>query len=162
VNIMDFIKLSKISDWRKKLDDSWLAPFQLDGHRWNSVEHYYLGAQFKKGFPDFYLQFSLDKDTEISKDIALARIAGSKTGKAKNNVLRDKKIVIDPDVYQVGVNPRNREERASALEAKFSQNLDLRQVLIETKRSKLVKFVRGRESEPDISLMKIRRNIKVV
>ena len=161
VNIMDFIKLSKISNWRKKLDDSWSAPFQLDGHRWNSVEHYYLGAQFKKGFPDFYLQFSLDKDSEISKDITLARIAGSKAGKVKDNVLRDKKIVIDPDFYQVGVNPRNREERTLALEAKFSQNLDLRQVLIETKRSKLLKFMRGRESEPDIPLMKIRRDTLV-
>ena len=161
VNIMDFIKLSKISNWRKKLDDSWSAPFQVDGHRWNSVEHYYLGAQFKKGFPDFYLQFSLDKDSEISKDIALARIAGSKSGKVKDNVLRDKKIVIDPDFYQVGVSPRKTEERLIALDAKFSQNLDLRQVLIETKRSKLVKFIRGREPETDISLMKIRHDIPI-
>ena len=159
VNIMDFNKLHKLKNWRKKLDDSWIAPFTLDGHRWNSAEHYYLGSQFKKGFPDFYLKFSLDSDTEISKDLSLARIAGGKTGKTKDNVLREKKIVIDSDFYEVGVNPRHREERFNALEAKFGQNLDLQQILKETKRAKLTHFIRGREPEVDILLMKIRREI---
>ena len=159
VNIMDFNKLNKIKNWRKKLDDSWMAPFTLDGHRWSSVEHYYLGSQFKKGFPDFYLKFSLDGDSEISKDLSLARIAGGKTGKTKDNVLREKKIVIDSDFYEVGVNPRHREERFNALEAKFGQNLDLQQILKETKRAKLTHFIRGREPEVDILLMKIRREI---
>ena len=159
VNIMDFNKLSKLKNWRKKLDDAWISPFTLDGHRWNSVEHYYLGSQFKKGFPDFYLKFSLDSDSEISKDIGLARIAGGKTGKNKDNVLREKKIVIDPDFYEVGVNPRHREERFNALEAKFGQNLDLQQILKETKRAKLTHFIRGREPEVDIILMKIRREL---
>ena len=159
VNIMDFNKLSKLKNWRKKLDDAWIAPFTLDGHRWNSVEHYYLGSQFKKGFPDFYLKFSLDSDSEISKDIGLARIAGGKTGKNKDNVLREKKIVVDPDFYEVGVNPRHREERFNALEAKFGQNLDLQQILKETKRAKLTHFIRGREPEVDILLMKIRREL---
>lgn len=159
VNIMDFNKLHKLKNWRKKLDDSWIAPFTLDGHRWNSVEHYYLGSQFKKGFPDFYLKFSLDSDSEISKDITLARIAGGKTGKTKDNVLREKKIVIDSDFYEVGVNPRHREERFNAIDAKFNQNLDLQQILKETKRAKLTHFIRGREPETDIQLMKIRREL---
>ena len=159
VNIMDFNKLNKIKNWRKKLDDSWMAPFTLDGHRWSSVEHYYLGSQFKKGFPDFYLKFSLDGDSEISKDLSLARIAGGKTGKTKDNVLREKKIVIDSDFYEVGVNPRHREERFNAIDAKFKQNLDLQEVLIETKRAKLTHFVRSREPEIDIQLMKIRREL---
>lgn len=159
VNIMDFNKLNKLKNWRKKLDDSWIAPFTLDGHRWNSVEHYYLGSQFKKGFPDFYLKFSLDSDSEISKDLTLARIAGGKTGKQKDNVLREKKIVIDADFYEVGVNPRHREERFNAIEAKFKQNLDLQQILKETKKAKLTHFIRGREPEIDILLMKIRREL---
>ena len=159
VNIMDFNKLNKLKNWRKKLDDSWIAPFTLDGHRWNSVEHYYLGSQFKKGFPDFYLKFSLDSDSEISKDLTLARIAGGKTGKQKDNVLREKKIVIDADFYEVGVNPRHREERFNAIDAKFKQNLDLQQILKETKRAKLTHFIRGREPEVDILLMKIRREL---
>ena len=159
VNILEYHKLSKIQNWRKKLDDSWIAPFELDNHRWNSVEHYVLGSQFKKGFPDFYLKFSLDSDSEISKDLVLARIAGSKTGKIKNNVLRDSKILIDPDFYEIGVNPRHREERFSALKQKFKTNLDLKQVLLETKRAKLNHFIRGREPEIDILLMKLRQDL---
>lgn len=159
VDIMDFNKLSKIPDWRKKLDDSWISPFTLDGRRWNSVEHYYLGSQFKKGFPDFYKDFSLDSNSEISKDITLARIAGGKTGKTKDNVLRKKDIVIDPDFYEVGVNPRHRQERSDAVESKFKQNLDLQEVLRETKRAKLIHFLRSREPETDIILMRLRREI---
>ena len=95
----------------------------------------------------------------MSKDIALARIAGGKTGKTKDNVLREKKIVVDPDFYEVGVNPRHREERFNALDAKFGQNLDLQQILKETKRAKLMRFIRGREPELDTLLMKIRREL---
>ena len=57
------------------------------------------------------------------------------------------------------MNPRHREERFSALEAKFGQNLDLQQILKETKRAKLTHFIRGREPEIDILLMKIRREL---
>ena len=105
------------------------------------------------------MKFSLDGDSEISKDLSLARIAGGKTGKTKDNVLREKKIVIDSDFYEVGVNPRHREERFNAIDAKFKQNLDLQQILKETKRAKLTHFVRSREPEIDILLMKIRREL---
>lgn len=160
--LFEYNNLNNIPDWRKKLDDSWMAPFTVDNHRWNSVEHYYLGSQFKKGYPDFYNKFSIDSDSEISKDIALARIAGSKTGKNKDNVLREKHIKVDPDFYEVGPNSRDKTERLTALIAKFTQNLDLKRVLLETKRAKLVHFVRGREPDVDMELMKLRRDYKSV
>ena len=160
--IFEYNNLNKIPDWRKKLDDSWIAPFTVDNRRWNSVEHYYLGSQFKKGYPDFYNKFSIDSESEISKDIALARIAGSKTGKNKDNVLREKHIKVDPDFYEVGANSRDKTERLTAIVAKFSQNLDLKQVLLETKRAKLLHFIRGREPEADTELMKLRREYKIV
>jgi predicted NAD-dependent protein-ADP-ribosyltransferase YbiA (DUF1768 family) len=157
--IFDYNKLSNIPDWRKKLDDSWYAALTVDNLRWQSVEHYYLGSQFKKGFPDFYRKFALDSESEISKDISLARIAGSKTGKTKDNVLRDKHITVDPDFYEVTVQPRNKTERLTALIAKFNQNLDLKHLLLETKRAKLVHFIRGREPEVDMALMKLRQEL---
>jgi predicted NAD-dependent protein-ADP-ribosyltransferase YbiA (DUF1768 family) len=157
--IFEYNKLSNIPDWRKKLDDSWYAAMTVDNLRWQSVEHYYLGSQFKKGFPDFYRKFALDSESEISKDISLARIAGSKTGKTKDNVLRDKHITVDPDFYEVTVQPRNKTERLTALIAKFNQNLDLKHLLLETKRAKLVHFIRGREPEVDMALMKLRQEL---
>jgi hypothetical protein len=158
--LLEFNALNKISDWRKKLDDSWSSPFTIDSNRWNSVEHYWLGSQFKKGFPDFYLQFSLDSGSDISKDLSLAKIAGGKTGRTKDKELRDKKIKIDPDFYAVGVNPRSKEERYKALKSKFAQNMDLGVMLRETKMAKLVHFVRSGEPEVDELLMKVRKEIR--
>ena len=159
VQLTTYTKLNSIKDWRKMLDDSWSAPFTMDGHRFNTIEHYVLGAQYKKGFPDFFLQFSLDSNSDISKDLELARAAASKSGKLKDKVLRNKTIKTDADYFEVGVNPRHIQERTTALNAKFSQNLDLKQALIETQNAKLVHFLRGKEPEMDELLMKLRKEL---
>jgi hypothetical protein len=152
--------LASIKDWRRKLEDSWITPFTLDGHRWNSVEHYFLAAQFKKGFPDFYLKFSVDSGTDFSKDVELARIAGSKTGKTKDRVIRDAKITMDPNFYTLGTNPIFEVERKNALAAKFSGNLELKNMLLETKDAKLVRFERSKGHKADTLLMKIRKELR--
>lgn len=157
--IMEYNRLNTIKDWRKMLDDSWAAQFTVESSRWNTVEHYFLGSQFKKGFPDFYQQFSLDSGSDISKDLELARAAGGKSGKLKDRVLREKRITIDPDFYEVGMNSRSKLERKTALEAKFSQNLDLKTALLETKQAKLVHFLRGKEPETDELLMTVRKEL---
>ena len=162
--ITEFNTLNKDSvcvDWRKKLDDTWIAPFSLDGHRWSSVEHYFQGSQYKKGFPDFYLQFSIDSESEISKDVILAKALGTKPNKQNKLSQKTKStnIVIDPDFYEMGVNPRHEEERLKGLLAKFTQNLDLKKVLMETKDAKLTHFERGNPAKTDELLMKVRRTI---
>lgn len=158
---LEFSALNKISNWRKMLDDSWAAPFTVESKRWNTVEHYYIGSQFKKGFPDFYQQFSLDSGSDISKDLELARAAGSKSGKLKERILRESKIKIDPDFFEVGINPRSQQERKTALTAKFTQNLDLKDVLIKTKMAKLVHFIRRDKFETDEMLMKLRKDFSI-
>lgn len=155
--LAEFNILNKIKDWRKKLDDSWIAPITVDNRRWNSAEHYFLGSQFKNGYPDLYKEFSLESGSDVSKDIVKARVTGGKTLKTKEGKDNVKKI--DADFYEVGVNPRYQEERRVALTAKFKQNLDLRSVLLETKKAKLVHFVRGKEPETDELLMKIRNEL---
>ena len=161
----DFVALGKIENWRRKMDDDWTeAPFKLDGHRWASVEHFYQGSKFKKHYPDFTLQFSLDSDSEISKDADLARAAGSKTGKpegkGKGKVkagtnLRPSNVQIDPDFYGA----RSENERLDAVRAKFSQNADLKQMLLLTKKAKLMHFIRGAPAEADHVLMTVRRDL---
>jgi len=163
----EFAPLGQIPDWRKKLDDSWTeAPFKLEGHRWASVEHYYQGAKFKKHNPEFMLQFSLDSDSEISKDVDLARVAGGKTGKpvtAKQKTkvkagmkLRPVSVEIDPDFY----GERSEHERIIAVRAKFTQNEDMKHLLLATKNAKLIHFIRGSEPETDHVLMHIRRELR--
>ena len=146
-------------DWRKKLDDSWASPFTLDGHRWNTVTHYMSSAQYKKGFPDFYMLFSLDSESEISKSVDMAVAATSKSGKHNDILLRPDNVTVDADFFGAERSPRNVEERYRAIEAKFSQNLDLKRILMDTKRAKLVKFVRRNDPEPDMLLMKLRKEI---
>ena len=157
--LTDFNALNKdkvCEDWRKKLNDDWIAPFTIDGKRWASVEHYYLGSQYKKGYPDIYATFSLDSETDISKDVALAKQAAKKSNKLKSKQKVPDHVKIDADFFEVGVSPRYIEERKRGLVAKFSQNMDLKKILMETKNAKLVQFHRGDTPKIDDLLMKVR------
>ena len=151
-DIKQYSELSAIKDWRKKLDDEWIQPFTLDNHRWNSVEHYYQAAKFKKNNPEFYLSFSLDSNTEIGKDVSMAQGAGSKSGKYKGTLLRPKEVVIDEDFY----GKRKEMELMDAQFAKFSQNDELKHLLKETKKAKLMHYVPRREPEFMESLINVR------
>ena len=134
------------SNWRRKLDDSFIAPFELDNHKWNSVKHYYQGSKYKKRFPDYYLSFSIDSDSDISKDVELAKKKGSKIG-------QEPRVKIDPDFY----GSRSVKERQNAIKAKFEQNPELKDILISTYPAKLVKFVRGNKPSIDSDLLEIRK-----
>ena len=153
--VQEYVTLSKIDNWRKKLDDSWgEGIFELDKHKWMSVEHYVQAAKYKKGFPDFYLLFSLDSDSEISKDTSLAKIAGE-GGKKNNKTLRPKEVKIDAD-YHLG---RFEEERERAVSAKFTQNEDLKQMLLLTNNALLLEFIRRNPAKKDLILMGVRRTL---
>lgn len=154
--ISSFVNLGKMPEWRRKLDSSWTnSPFKIDGRSYASVLHYYQGSKFKHGFPDFAMLFSLDSKSKISEDVVLARAAGGKSGKNKNDILRPKTVIIDPDFYPT----RNKLEYAKALRAKFTQHPELAQVLIETKKAKLVHYVARNPPEVDIELIKLRSEL---
>jgi predicted NAD-dependent protein-ADP-ribosyltransferase YbiA (DUF1768 family) len=163
INISDekngmYKDLAKIKSWRKKLANEWEAPFKLDGHVWQTVEHYYQGSKFKKEHPDFYLKFSLDSGSDISKDPFVAHAVGEKSG---THALRPKEVSIDKDFFlptEKDKPTRSEKEMESAVNAKFTQNPELLALLKATKNAKLQQFRRGLPPIVLYELMRVRNN----
>jgi predicted NAD-dependent protein-ADP-ribosyltransferase YbiA (DUF1768 family) len=136
----DYVELSKIKNWRKKLDNNWIQPFILDGKTWASVEHYYQASKFKN-YPELYNKFSIDENSELSKN----------PYKAKQFADKYKKLI------DVNFNPTI--ELYTAQDAKFLQHDDLSYLLICTNKANLFQQRRGNIPLQSTNLMIIRKRI---
>lgn len=154
--LREYSSLAAIPQWRKKLSTFWVQPFTLDNHKWASVEHYYQGAKYKKTHPEFFLSFSLDSGTQLSKDPILAKAAGSKTGKHKGELLRPYEVTEDSGF----TGKQKKKELYNAQYAKFSQNEDLKTLLLATGEAKLLHFSKGSEASVANELMLIRDKLR--
>jgi len=153
-----FHRLATFDNWRRKLANTWNEPFMLDNHTWQSVEHYYQASKFKNNNREFYLKFSLDSRSQLSADPGLAKAAGSKSGKLNHRtIIRPSRITIDPDFFNHG---RSEREMENAMFAKFSQNKNLKDLLLATRNAKLVHYVRGAPPEIYHHLMRVRHKLR--
>ena len=90
----------------------------------------------------------------------MAKAAGGKTGKFKGEYLRPKEIKADPSFFKQ--NPTNSDsiEMERAMRSKFTQNDELKQLLIATKNAKLEHITRGKPAIVFNNLMRIRRELR--
>ena len=143
-NVKEFIDLRKNVGWRQMLDDEYNTTFHLKNKRWSTVEHYFQASKFEKHRP-LYESFTLDSDSEVSKDVA----------KAKKEAKKEEGTKLDPHFFE----GRHKAARKEAIMAKFDQNEELRRVLLNTKNAKLVYYEQGKEAEPDTILMEVRAEL---
>ena len=153
----EFSELNKKENymWRRRLDDSWVGEGKMaaifttpDGKRWSSIEHYLLALPFKESHPAVYADFTAD--TDLGKDLAKAHdaIRKKKNKEGKHYDVWKKTSALDDSVRDA--------HRKEALRAKFTQNLDLKEILLATGRAKLVNYKQGQEPVADIALMELR------
>ena len=154
--VKEFSGLAAIPQWRKKLSNSWGQQFKIDNYSWASVDHYYNAAKFKNTDRDFYISFTLESGSELSKNPEMAKAAGSKSGKLNKELIRPKGVVVDKDLNPTLKN----KELYKAQYAKFSQNEDLRHLLLLTKNAKLVLSKETTAPEVFDSLMIIRDKLQ--
>ena len=84
------------------------------------------------------------------QETKLAKSAGSKSGKHKSSLLRNKDIKIDPDFY----NGSNESILENAIYAKFTQDkTNLKKMLVLTKPAKLVEYKRGVLAHYDVTMI---------
>lgn len=138
--------LSRISNWRQMLSNFWVAPFEVDGVRWNSVEHMYQSYKLNLASPEKAWLFTLNSGSELGRsggDVA-----------QKNRKL----VVLTPGQLQEW-DQLSDKVLSAGLKAKFSQNPDLKRVLLLTKDAQLWHGAPRTPAERQLILESVRSEI---
>jgi predicted NAD-dependent protein-ADP-ribosyltransferase YbiA (DUF1768 family) len=155
---LDFVELApkgQFPNWRRKLDDAWLhadTPFELDGQRWNSVEHYVHAGKFKNEHPEFYVKFTADSQSKMASDVSMALTASSAKPTGQ---IRPATVSIDPSY----AGKKENAARIAATHAKFTQIPHFAHLLLATKNAMLYQYTPGKKPEVATTLILVRKNL---
>ena len=148
-NVLELNDKKKYPEWRKKLDNDFLVTnLKIDGSNWTSVKHYMLGSRFN-GLTDIINKFK--KEGTYGSNIEEAqKFYESQLAKKsiKSSIANDEEF----KKLETGLLEK-------ALYAKFTQNDDLRSLLLLTDNALINYFKQGKGASPFVELMKVRKLI---
>ena len=138
--IKDYGKLQVILNWRKQLSNLYEKEFELDEKKWLTIEHFVNANKFKNN-KDIYDNLSLNSKSEMSNDIY-------KMQEEVKGLTKD-----------INYDKKRDDLLKRAIKAKFSQNEDLENMLKETNRAKLVRYIVKKEPNTSFELMRYRKTL---
>jgi len=162
----NYENLEKIKDWRKKLSNMYISPFVIGGKKYISVENFFHSVKFSRDYPEFANTFSMDGNTEWSKDPFKSKQAGK-----QGRVYKGGRKFSCPKLPEL-INYKNAKMRADfysginniamtlALYSKFTQDKDLEKLLLDTGDAELYHYMRGQPLERWHHLERVRYCIK--
>jgi predicted NAD-dependent protein-ADP-ribosyltransferase YbiA (DUF1768 family) len=148
-NVLELNNKKKYPDWRRKIDNDYLVPnLVIDGNNWASVKHYMLGSRFKE-LVDLYSKFMKNGDVGTNSEDALKLYNSNIVKKSvKNVILNDEEFKkIESGLLE------------KALYSKFTQNDELREILLLTGDALINVFKQTKGTSPALELMKVRKLI---
>ena len=148
-NVLELNNKKKYPEWRKKLDnDFFVTNLKIDGINWTSVKHYMLASRFN-GLTDIYSKFKKDglygSNIEEAQQFYESQLAKKSI---KSTLTNDEEFKKNEPVLL-----------EKALYAKFTQNDDLRELLLLTDNALINNFKQGKGASLFIELMKVRKLI---
>jgi len=148
-NVLDLNNKKKYPEWRKKLDNDFLVSnLVIDGNNWSSVKHYMLGSRFKD-LVDLYGKFMKNGEVGANNEEALKLYNSNIVKKSVKTV-----ILNDEDFKKIESGLLEK-----ALYAKFTQNDELREILILTGDALINIFKQTKGASPALELMRVRKLI---
>ena len=148
-NVLELNNKKKYPEWRKKLDNEFLVTnLKIDGINWTSVKHYMLASRFN-GITDIISKFKKDgvygSNIEEAQKFYESQLAKKSI---KSTLINDEEFKkMEPGLLE------------KALYAKFTQNDDLRELLLLTGNAQINNFKQGKGASPFVELMKVRKLI---
>lgn len=149
------------TNWRSILSDTYLSPFELDGLRWATVEHYYQAQKYVND-KSFYNNISLNSNSLISKNVDALMSAVHGNSRYKCQTIQkapNKSIPLNRKVDN-GIVTRAVIIREKALSARFRQNRRDRKILLATNKAHLINEQKGKTMGRDKLMEKIRDKIR--
>lgn len=148
-NVLELNNKKKYPEWRKKLDNDFLVTnLKIDGINWTSVKHYMLASRFN-GLTDIISKFK--KDGVYGSNIEEAQ-KFYESQLAKKSI---KSTLINDEEFK----KMEHTLLEKALYAKFTQNDELRELLLLTGNALITLFKPSKGAIPFVELMKVRKLI---